>query len=278
MKDTELDEMLDQWSVPPPPASLRESVQAGFAANMPRTAPPRVLVSWRSALVPSVRKTLLAAAIAVIGVFLFAAAQALSQTPPPVHIPYTVDSEYIRYGDDGSPVIEMLSTSYTGPNGGEIVISRSIPGHLLGTAAARTLAARTLDAVLPVWQRMILPFVVAPKDIERFKEMRQSGVQTVGVISGCADWTCLVINHWGFRRASGAGNACLEGPVVGRETILNYPTTAVERSLGPGGRLTMWMAPDLGCFALRITTEARRPDGTLHLWQTKQALKVTLNP
>ena len=40
----------------------------------------------------------------------------------------------------------------------------------------------------------------------------------------------------------------------------------------------MWMAPDLGCFALRITSEALRPDGTFRLVKTKQALRVTMNP
>jgi hypothetical protein len=279
MNDTELDEMLDCWNVPPVPTSLRDSVRAAFAASPPQTAPPRPPVRGSWAFASGARKALPAAAMIGIGAFLWVVTQALSQTPPPVHIPYTVDSEYIRYGDDGSPVIEMLSTSYTGSNGGEILISRSIPGHLLGTAAARTLAARTLDAVLPAWQRMILPFVVAPKDIERFKEMRQSGVQTVGVISGCADWTCLVINHWGFRKpAAGTSTACVEGTVLGSETILNHPTTAIQRSLGPQGRITMWMAPDLGCFALRITSETMRPDGSFHIWQTKQATKVTMNP
>jgi hypothetical protein len=42
--------------------------------------------------------------------------------------------------------------------------------------------------------------------------------------------------------------------------------------------MTLWTAPDLGCFALRITIEERRPDGTFRLVSAKQALKVTLNP
>jgi hypothetical protein len=270
MNDTELDEMLDHWNVASPAPTLRENVRAAFAAAQPLTPPPAVPVRWKFAFVPAARKTLLAAAIVVIGIFLFAAAQALSQTPPPVHIPYTVDSEYIRYRDDGSQAVEMRSTSYTNQNGAEILLSRSIGGHPFETAVARS-----LDAALPLWQRLILPFAVSPQDMERFRKMKQSGLQTVGVITGCDDWTCLMIQHWGFRRAA-AG--CVEGTVVGRETILNYPTTAVQRSLGPQRRLTLWMAPDLGCFALRTTTETLRPDGTFHLWQEKRAFKVTLNP
>ena len=42
--------------------------------------------------------------------------------------------------------------------------------------------------------------------------------------------------------------------------------------------MTLWMAPDLGCFALRLTREERRPDGTFRLVLKKQATKVTLNP
>jgi hypothetical protein len=40
----------------------------------------------------------------------------------------------------------------------------------------------------------------------------------------------------------------------------------------------MWLAPDLGCFALRINSERARPDGSFYVWQTKQAVKVTMNP
>jgi hypothetical protein len=273
MNDTELDEMLDQWSVPPAPASLRARVRAGFAACPPQAAPPSVPVRWRWAFAPGSRKVLPAACMIGVGAFLWAVTQALSQAAPPVRIPYIVDSEYVRYGDDGSRAVEMYTTSYTAPHGDEIVLSRSIPGHPIGTSVAWA-----LDAALPVWQRLILPFVVSSKHMEMYREMRQSGVQQVIVIPGCADGSCLVIQHWGFRRAAaGIGAGCLDGAVVGRETILNYPTTAVERRLSDRLKMTLWMAPDLGCFALRITSEALRPDGGFHLWQTKQALKVTLN-
>ena len=38
------------------------------------------------------------------------------------------------------------------------------------------------------------------------------------------------------------------------------------------------MVPDLGCFALRITIEEQRLDGTFRPVSDKQALRVTLNP
>jgi hypothetical protein len=42
--------------------------------------------------------------------------------------------------------------------------------------------------------------------------------------------------------------------------------------------MTLWMSPNLGCFALRITLEARRPDGTFRLVSERRALRVKLNP
>jgi DNA-directed RNA polymerase specialized sigma24 family protein len=61
-----------------------------------------------------------------------------------------------------------------------------------------------------------------------------------------------------------------------RRTPISYQTAAIERQSG-NRRRTLWMAPDLGCFALRVTTEVRRSDGSFHLVNEKEALKVTLN-
>jgi hypothetical protein len=82
-----------------------------------------------------------------------------------------------------------------------------------------------------------------------------------------------MLNRYFFRRAiTGSVTACLEGTVVGHETILNHPTTAIELRYPP--KLTVWTAPDLGCFALRITSEVQRPDGSFRLENLKQALRV----
>jgi hypothetical protein len=149
-------------------------------------------------------------------------------------------------------------------------VSRSIPGHPFGTAIGRT-----LDATLPAWQRLILPLTISSADLEKIKRSRPP---SIGFITGCADWTCLLINRYFFKRAkAGGGNDCVEGSVVGRETILNYPTTAVELRLGDQRKMTLWSAPDLGCFALRVTSEVRRPDGSFHLMTVKQARRVTSN-
>lgn len=273
MNDTELDEILNSWSVPPAPASLRERVRAGFAAGIGQETSPGVR-HWTAAFVPSARKSLVAGAILAVGTLLLVVAQAFPQMfslgSPPVKIPYTVDSEFVRYAEDGSSSIEMYSTSYS-LNGHEILLSRSLPGNLLGTAIGRT-----LDATLPYWSRLMSRLTV---DAELLKKVRRAAAQAVTVITGGDEKTGLLLAHYGFARAA-PGAGCLAGPIVGRETILNYPTVAVQRDDGgrQSPRMTLWTSPDLGCFALRITIEEQRPDGTFRLVSRKQALKVTMNP
>jgi hypothetical protein len=269
MNDTELDELLNTWSAPPPPASLRERVRAGFAAGLEREASLRVPSRWIWAFA---RKSLLAGAILGTGaLFLLAVTQAFPQTPPG-RIPYIVHSEYVRYAEDGSSAVEMYLTSYNNDQENEILLSRSLPGNPLGTALART-----LDAALPAWQRLTRLLTVSDKELETIRAIRAAR-PGVGFISGCAGG-CSVLHRWGFARAAAGANAgCLAGPIVGSETILNYPTTAVELHLDDSRRMTVWTAPDLECFALRITTERQKPDGTYSLVTRKQALRVTVNP
>jgi hypothetical protein len=258
MNDTQLDEILDQWSAPPPPPSLRAGVRAGFAAS----ERPRFRIF---------RKPLMLAIAVGLGAFLILVTQALPQTPPPP--PYIVECEYIGYAADGSQTVEMYSTSYIGPNGGEVLLGRTLADRPFGTAIART-----LDAIAPIWRRM-----------NRMEKPQQSAShQTVGVIPRCADKLCLTMEHYFFGRAEGGPNApCASGGIVGNETILGYRTIAVERPIPnprstrrrpSAARITMWMAPELGCFALKTSTEEEGADGVFRLASGRQALKVTLNP
>lgn len=268
MNDTELDEMLEQWEAPPAPVALREKVRAGFGTQVVPVAAAR---RWRTAFLPGIRSTLFAAAIAGVGAFLLLVTVALSQTAPPEKIPYTVDSEFIEYGDDGSQAVQMYLTSYTDGTGGEALVSRSMPGHAIETALGRT-----LDATLPVLGRLLLPHGISREQLEKMKKSRPPGI---GFITGCAEGTCLTINRYYFRRAQvGEDSECLADPVVGRETILGYPTIASERYLGARQKLNLWTAPALGCFALRMTSETRGGDGAFHLTTVKQALRVAVNP
>jgi hypothetical protein len=271
VNDTELDEMLDKWQAPPVPASLRENVRAGFSATLQQKPLRDRRTRWITKWLLGARKGMFVGAALSAGLLLLIVTQALPQTPPPVNIPYTVDSEFVRYADDGSPSVEMYLTSYTNQNGAEALVSRSLPNHPFGTALGRT-----LDATLPAWQRLILPLTITSAELEKIKKSRPP---SIGFITGCADWTCLLLNRYFFRKAAtGGGNECVEGNMVGSERILNYPTTAVELREWDRSKTTLWMAPDLGCFALRITSEAQRPDGSFQLVKAKQALKVTLNP
>ena len=201
-------------------------------------------------------------AVLSTAIFFLLISQAFPQPTAP--IPWTVDSEFIRYAEDGSSSIEMYSTSYQS-NTNEVLLSRSMPGNPFMTALART-----LDVTLPPWQRLQMRLMVPPGMVERIKRSRAAGL---AFITGCNPYTgCLVLQHFGYAKAA-AG--CVGGPIVNRETILNYPTEAVRDRWTEHGRMTLWMAPSLGCFALRVTYEEEHPDGTFHLVAAKQALKVT---
>lgn len=260
MNDTELDELLNTWSAPPAPASLRQSVQAGFAANLERKTSPGVL-HWIAAFAPSPRKRLVAGAVLAMVTLLLVVTLALPQThrlvSPPVRIPYIVDSDVVQYADDGTSVVEEHRGSYN-DNGREVGLYAVYPSFLNAIRHALMTAGSVVG-------RPLLPFIVSPELLKKFESAaRVSAGSEHGYALGSADALIKA--------------GCICGPVVGHETILGHPTVAVQPNLGSHQRVTFWMAPDLGCFALRITIEEQRPDGTFRLVTRKQALKVTLNP
>jgi len=248
MNDLELDEILERWNVPPVPATLRGRVRVQFAAlaERRRTFRPR----WR----------LCAGALAVLGTVLLVVTQAFPQKLPAVHPPYTVDSEFITYDDLGAASVAMYSTSYA-VSGKEIVLAKSF-GDPLTTALWRM-----ADGVSSVVQRLTLPFAVSPEQLEEAKKAKAR--------PGFA----FYIGR-GFQYQAKSGPGCADGPVLGRENILGYPAEAFQISpvYVSTGRTTVWMAPDLACFALRITIEVPGPDGSLRIVARKQAVRVTLNP
>lgn len=187
-------------------------------------------------------KSLIVGAMIVVGVFVWASQafpQPLSLASPLVRIPYAVDSVFVRYGDDGSPTVDMYCTLYS-HNGSEILLSSFVPGHPFATAGRRALAATGF-----VLFHLTTLFHPDTEQVER-------AATAVRISKGCVD----------------------HGQVVGRETILGYPTVAIQLS-GREERTTMWQAPDLGCFPLRLSDEQRRPDGTFRLVMERRSLKVT---
>jgi hypothetical protein len=260
MNDSELDEILNQWSAPSAPPSMRRHLQAGFA-----TLPPRKR-RWRNSLV--------AAGVFASAAFFLLVTQAFPQRP--VRTPWSVDSEFVRYADDGSTSIEMYSTSYES-NGAEILLSRSMPGNPF-----KTVLMEGVDAALPAVSRLHLRLLglLRPGMVERMERMKQSRPPVLSFLTGCEPGSgCLILDHFGYlKTAAGTGGSCVDKPVVDRATILDHPTEAIQDRWTEQGRMTLWMAPDLDCFALRVTYEEQLPDGTFHLVSAKQALKVALNP
>jgi len=247
MNDKELDEVLDTWTVPPVPARLRDNVRAGFtAASLERKTSVSLLARRFAAIVPDARKRF--AAGVTLGVLAFVLVvsksfpQARSLVFLPLQIPFTVDSEFFRYGDDGSFSVDMYTTSFV-HNGKELSLSTSFPGRPVATAIRQTLNWVGLVAF-----DFSMPFRAKVEQPERSRTAR------------FVDKGCVV---------DGA-------VVVGRGTILGYSTVAVQERLGEKERATVWMAPDLGCFALRMTEEEWRPDEAFHLISRKQALRINV--
>ncbi len=157
----------------------------------------------------------------------------------PLHrIPYAAESVFMKYKDDGSATVESYTTSYQ-QDGKEIVLSEFIPGHPFQTGIRRA-----LDTFGFVTSQVI-------QRLGRRSEQPKTGAATP-VKNDCS---------------AGSGRS------IGRETILNYPTIVVQRDMGRQ-RMTLWVAPDLGCFAMKLAIEERRPDGNFRLRLEKKTLNV----
>jgi hypothetical protein len=259
MNDTELDELLNKWNAPVAPESLRERVTAGF-----RPKPERRKFRW------SWGKSLTAAA--VVAMLLLIVTTAVPQTLPEVHRPYVVLSEFSRYAKDGSAEVRMYSTSYNDEYGREIMVARHIPDNAFGDVIARTLDTLA-DATAPMRVRLLR---LSPGSAETPEQRPLPSVDT-----DCVEKTCIHgVGHYILPKAAGnPGIGCADGAVVDRETILDYPTVAIQLPLdGNRVKRTVWMAPALGCFAMRVATERQQSDGKFRLVSGKQAVTVRLNP
>jgi hypothetical protein len=249
MNDTELDGLLDRWIAPAPAGSLRERI---LLHSRPKRNWP-----WSKVL---------AAAAAVT--MLVVVSKAIPQTATPQsRPPYTVLSEFVRYGSDGSATVEMYGTSYNDQYGREILLARHLPDPF------KDVMARMLDSVsgATLSARMFL-FRLSPGGAEMLA--RRAAIAPHPMVAmECADQRCLTgVGSYSLPKAS--INGCADA-VVDRETILNYATVAVQLPLdGNRRRRTVWMAPTLGCFALKATTEEQQADGTFRLVSAKQALVV----
>lgn len=251
MTDTELDEILDKWTAPAAPASLRAKVRAECDVRPRRRMRPGL---WAFASM---------AAVLLLGVQAWP--QKLTLLSQAARIPYTVDSEFYNSAEDGSTAIQMYITSYS-REGREVFLSKSLPGDAWGTMM---LAAQDFGtALLRPIQELTLPLVASPEQIQK--------VRALARIADCGWGNCA--GGWILgNRAELLRSGCELAPVAGHETILGYPTAALRRELGPNRWITVWMAPALGCFPLKFMVEEREAEGAFRTIRGRRALKIAVN-
>ena len=260
-RDPELEWIRRDCEVQPPTVGFRDRVLESYVQEADRVRATRRKpgARWMVAFVRLAAVTLLAGAVLLVVVSV-----ALPQTHSTVSPPWTVDSEFIRYEEDGSSSIEMYTTSYF-VDGDETLLSWALPGSPFKTAVGRVFEA-------------IGPLFVSAERLKSEERIKRSHLRT-GFVTRC-NLGCLAINHAYFSKAERQWTGCAPGTVVGREQILGHPTEALQLWEPWAGqrRVTMWTAPDLACFALRITYEEQRPDGGFRLVSEKRALRMNLKP
>ncbi|MEO8593185.1 MAG: hypothetical protein ABI759_07680 [Candidatus Solibacter sp.] len=239
MNDAELDELLSLWITPAPAATLREAAWSRYVH------PPSNRLEWLRGPLRVLGRHRLAASVGCAALVLFGVAQALPQalnlTPYLAPLPYVVESNFIRPSEDGPQAVESSMLSYMDQYGSEIVLSTTFPGH-----GWRTVFRRTLDGLGFILMQVSLPFRNGAE-----KQRRMQVTQEM-IRSDCSRG----------------------GAVVGFETILNYPATAVALHENDHEKLTMWRAPALGCFPLRVLSEVANANGKYQVAWWREAVRV----
>ena len=175
MNDIELDEMLNQWGVPPVGAELRERVRAGFVAAPKRRYFPSV--GW---------KGLFAGFATAAIVFMVITAEAfpdvLSSPSPALRRTYLAMSNVTAYAKDGSSRLESMIYSYS-YKGTEIVVMEEEPDDPIHQAIINIHASMHL---------LLLRF--APNVVMPESSARDAWFSSY-VKSGCVDKGDVVIGH-----------------------------------------------------------------------------------
>lgn len=238
MNDQDLDEMLDQWQAPPMRESLREDVRAGFSA---RTAPRRRRCTLPQLPLGRLAVGALAAAALVFGV-IQVAPRTVAMASPSFRIPYYVEYSYERLDAKGSTAKRSRFKAF--PYGG-IDINMSVV-DLYGSPfdAVRELAGSIRTRLVLAAPSMVLP---------KHPPMTEPAWHVDYVKSGCST----------------------RPTVIGQERVAGYDTVVVQNAY-PKHRFTSWLAPELGCAALKLTYEEGQSDGTYRMVTRKEALRVTI--
>jgi hypothetical protein len=252
--DDDLNRLLRTWTVPRSPDSLEPRVRRAYRDRARlRTMPGLVGVwaHWIAGIVPIAGKftAVIASVVVLLAVITRAFPQSMGVIASPSAI--TLDSEFLKYEDDGSYTVTEYRTSSFSSIGGYTVLSSSFPGDPLRTAAGELL--NPVKAILiPMMERM-----------GRQRDMRAlSRALAARIRNGCTP-----TNMWGRPMT-----------VIGEETVLNYTTTVLQfRPEGRDVRFTEWFAPGLDCLSLKSTTETALADGAFRLASERRVLKMTRN-
>jgi hypothetical protein len=246
MNHNELDEMLDQWKAPEMRNSLRETLRAGFAGTRERanrTGLLRRIIDAAAGIRISRLAVITMGAAALLFAIIQVSPQTVRMASPGYRIPFYVEFEFERYADNGSVPHQSRITSF--PYAGhEIVMSVTESGDSLLTAIRGFASSIRTQFILA------MPSLVLPKE----PPMAEPDWFAAFVSSGCANGKT----------------------VVGHETLAGHETTVVQTG-SPGHRMRISMAPDLACFALKLTDEIQEPNGTYVPRLRKEAIKVTVN-
>jgi hypothetical protein len=248
MTDQELDLLLAAWKIAGPSDKLRERTLAGLRVKERRHWPRfgRSLV-W-------------AAAAAVVLVCI----EAFAQTIRSAQVPFLVESELTTYSSDGTVRARLHTRSVT-ENTRERMLSLTIDGDAYGTLLLD--AKEDVHSLLQPVNRLARFLIVGPQEADPTRADARIAV--------CGEPSCRTLGDWTMPIDR---STCRNDLFAGEETILNHRTVGLQRESPGGLRLTAWLAPDLGCFPLKVLIEQRNPDGSFNVRERREPLKVTMNP
>jgi hypothetical protein len=192
---------------------------------------------------------------------------------------YTVDSEITFYrGPEGEGLPQrVLMTSYSDA-GNEVIRAWSYPDHQEETAWLKTrmFANDAADRLTRPFRSIARYYYILKYDLATPAEDPDDSYATVYPYGPD---TPLLLGRRAGLLSSGCRTIHGGAEVIGQDVVLNYATTILQQGhKGATRKLTLWMAPELSCFALRATTHDEQPDGSWKLTSEKKALKVTITP
>lgn len=247
-RDRTLDSFIAAWVAPPPDAQFHSRVRRAFDGEFVKVPLWR---RWNGALLWRAGTSLCGGA-AIGAIFLLTICLAFPQSAP-FRMPwlqpsFTMDSEEIRYADDGTGTVERYLR--TGPTAGgkDRVLWNYSPDHPYDNMFQRIVTQANY-----LLERITLPFFENTEQTNVSADPRAAYVKT-----GCVR---------GDNTISG------DETVSGREILLGYSTTVIRWNFQQR-RVTAWMAPRLGCRELKVTFEGQRADGSYQLFYERRVSAV----